>query len=463
MPDQYLAIADADRIHEYVFTPHELKLIRGGSAVQSQLNTDELVKLVPGPADNVISANGGTVLAKFGNRGLAEEFCCKAAETFRERTDIATVTTAYTEYPPGEFRQAWLKVRGLLELQKQTRSAPLANGGGPYWKSCEACGEHPAEKRAQDRLICPACWIHRENAERVEKDQRGYAFAGEFEQLGALADPENYLAVVYIDLDRLGEYLNKHIWTEEDCRILSKAIDGSVCDAADEACAALPIPDSEEEYLLYVPLLQGGDDAIIAFAADAAIPFLEEFGQWYPRKFKEILDKERFSRTIDPPPFSAGVAIAHSHFPISEFVRIAEDLLVLAKRRKDENAVDFAVLTASMVEGTGRGPQSKRGDGYYRTRQPYSLAEFKGLCDNIRELKKAVVPSSQIKSLYRTTYEYWVQAEFEYLNLLSRLSEAHRALLLQAVGQRLFELQNDGRWTTRAADLVELWEFVHAD
>jgi len=49
-----LAVVDADKVHDYVFSPHELRLVRGGSALQSFINEDEL----PGFA----SACNGTLI-----------------------------------------------------------------------------------------------------------------------------------------------------------------------------------------------------------------------------------------------------------------------------------------------------------------------------------------------------------------------------------------------------------------
>ena len=41
-----LAVVDADKIHEYVFGPHELRMVRGGSVLEWVLNEEELPGLV---------------------------------------------------------------------------------------------------------------------------------------------------------------------------------------------------------------------------------------------------------------------------------------------------------------------------------------------------------------------------------------------------------------------------------
>jgi hypothetical protein len=53
-----------------------------------------------------------------------------------------------------------------------------------------------------------------------------------------------------------------------------------------------------------------------------------------------------------------------------------------------------------------------------------------------------------------------MQSELDYLYLLTRLDRAHADILRQPymIGPRLFHES-----TTRAADIVELWDFIHAE
>src|ERR1700686_842305 len=95
MSKSHLAIIDADKIHDYIFSPHQLKLIRGGSAIELELNERELLKVLaaqfgPGtvsrylrieePAANghkweVVFAGGGTVMVLFDDLGDASKYC----------------------------------------------------------------------------------------------------------------------------------------------------------------------------------------------------------------------------------------------------------------------------------------------------------------------------------------------------------------------------------------------------
>lgn len=73
MNTPHLAIADADRIHDYVFGPRALKLIRGASALQTELNKTVLPGIAAAWQGKCISAAGGTVLAKFPGEEQARE------------------------------------------------------------------------------------------------------------------------------------------------------------------------------------------------------------------------------------------------------------------------------------------------------------------------------------------------------------------------------------------------------
>src|ERR1022692_5096929 len=152
MPEQFLAIADADKVHDYVFSPHELKLIKGGSFLQYELNTEtipqELRKSGASP-DACISANGGTVVAKFPTRDQAEEFCRAAETLYRRHTAAATVSTAVARYPENEWEQAKRELDDRLEQDKHSRRKRQFNGASPLWTTCQAA-KFPTRDQAEE-------------------------------------------------------------------------------------------------------------------------------------------------------------------------------------------------------------------------------------------------------------------------------------------------------------------------
>ena len=154
---KYLAIADADRVQEYVFTPPALQYVRGASELQK----DAIEEIKYHAGAGIVYANGGVALAEFGDEERARAFCARATEIFREKTDTAGVTTAIAAYEGDEFQSGWKRVRDAVENRKRQRNwvRPL----GPHWLqvACERCGERAAETDMDEhgtrRIVCRTC------------------------------------------------------------------------------------------------------------------------------------------------------------------------------------------------------------------------------------------------------------------------------------------------------------------
>jgi len=484
---EYLAITDADAIHPYVFAPSELRLIRGGSNLLESCN-QEAARFIE-PTAREIFSGGGSVLAAFRDEAGARNFCGKVQELYRQKTGIATVSSAWAPYPSRDrFIETHDELRLQLERRKQRRMAGHFNGGSPWFASCQACGLYPASSTSmppEAKLICNPCWLREQQAIRLRRENENEPQS--FEDIASKSRPRNYLAVIYFDFDRLGRKLKRIVHNEDQYRTLSRRVRTTISRAVAEADKRIGQKYSNSKGS--VPLILGGDDAVVVMAAQDALVFLHAFqesiGNFWARD-----EMPPNGQTASRPSFSAGMVIAHSHFPIAEFMRIAENLLKSAKRINapdeitgenhasapaemedagDHDSIDYEVITNSMVgevvkqrempwNSTLRPARLHR----LRTAKPYRWRDFLALADTLGELKKTGAPASKIKALYHIAYESDLQAELEYLHLLSRLDARHRRILRkpEAVGLGLWRTGDDGSVTTRAADLTELWEFV---
>src|SRR5947208_3228728 len=137
MSEQFLAIADADKIHEYVFSPRELRLIKGGSLLQTRLNKQVLKLEVERLSGKCISANGGTVVAKFDTQGHAETFCNSAESLYRRHTAVATVSTAMAPFGKEQWAQAKEYLDARLEMNKHAAQTWHFGGSSPFWTTCQ--------------------------------------------------------------------------------------------------------------------------------------------------------------------------------------------------------------------------------------------------------------------------------------------------------------------------------------
>jgi hypothetical protein len=458
MADQWLAIVDADKIHDYVFSPHELKLVKGGSFLQWRLNTLDLKRKVLESRGRLVSASGGTVVARFETAEQAQGFCRIAASEFHQKTSIATVSSAVERFPSGEWSEAKLKLDALLELDKFGKRAPCFRGAGPFWATCQACGMQSAAHAyypSEKKWICDACRFRKEESGKGPRWLRPYQVET-FEDIGTAAKPENYMAFVYVDLDRLGRYMRDHGTTQERWKRLSRDVNSAIVASVVAGCETVKKAEAPVQVLL-----AGGDDAIVVLPANHIFRFLQSFSERYRMR--------RFLAGDAPQPtYSAGVVMAHSHYPIFEFRRLAEELLRSAKQidREGEKikpaSVDFAILTASMTDSVLRDRDRlvRRTLGPRRTASPYTLDEFLRLEEHVRLLKDEGVPSAQVRRLYPMVYQGEMQAELDYLYLLSRLQKNHRQALLDTVGPCLWRNGPHGSRVTEAADLVEIWHFI---
>jgi len=447
---KYLALADADRVQDYVFSPPQLRYIRGASYLQSKA-IEEIRDAHPGA---ILFANGGVVLADFSSPQGAEEFCSRANAIFGVTTGSGTVSTACVKYDEAHFLQGWKRVRDAVESAKRQRANLHGPGTHSFWVSCERCGSEPAkdlvsEPEQPGLAVCSTC-RRKYDAHGRSRALSGFRHPEHFEELARLSSPSNYLALVYIDIDRLGKYLDRHVRTRDDCASLSEAIDNAVRNAVNEAgrrAAAGPGKhQTEPDIQPFMTLLAGGDDAIVMLAAHLAVPFL--------RYFRQEFERPHYWEGRDIPFFSVGLVYANHHLPIGAFVEAARQRYRFAKTRKDFHSVAFSLVTSSLVDDPETTPKP--------TNNPYDLDDFLLFGEAISRLKAMGAPRSKIHQLYEMAWKLPLPGEFEYLGLLLRLPQATRAEIRKTIGHTLWTVDSSGLPRTRAADLVELWEFVHA-
>lgn len=438
----HLVLADADKVHDYVFGTQELKLIRGASELQRWLAEEHLRQLCNG---EVIFAGGGRVLAEFLNADDAQAFRWRAERAFVQQAVTATVTTESAAYEPGEFAHGLEAVQERLERRK-TEGRPGGRAAGNwFFVACEACDREPASEvvddRGTERRLGTACL--RRSLRNREVEQREGPRAADFETIARGSRPENYLAVAYCDMDRLGRWLASEVRTKEDYGRLSEAIDSGVRRAVRETLDEIA---GNRADLGYEILLMGGDDAVVVMRPQLIFAFVEGFYQ-------------RLATIPNRPACSMGILIAHHHYPIAKFVEGAEQLLRNAKKERVGDAVDYAVLNESMTMTAVMGRKAGA-DKAFRTAKPYDITTngFPGLAGKLMRLKEGV-SSSRLKEIGRLVHRPREEALMEYAFLLLRSPEAERRVLLNEIGMDLWSLRN-GKECTEVADLIELWRVV---
>ena len=468
-------MVDADHIKDYIFAPHRLKMIRGGSVVLLDLNHEHLLRELRdggyGPGNlshdlqiveaegvkwELVYAGGGNVLVRFEDQELARQYANQAQRLFRKHSGSATATSIVVrhEHP---FRKTFDCGLKMLNLHKTSGVEPRSLLAFPYFKVCEACGREPAtwvteDPDQEELLLCRACHLRKEASPRspyLKEISNTLEPVDDLEALAMRSRPEGYLALVYLDVDGLGKYFDQlEPFTIDTYRTASKRVHQTVRSAVLDSCRLLSANLKSGSTAPFEILLIGGDDALVMIQPQYLYSFLRCFRVSFRKHWRNKKGLDDRSRKM--PTFSAGIVFAHSHLPINHFVHRAEELLRSAKRAGG-NRCDYLVLTEAMTSGIkDRDPK--------RTMRPDSVIEMLRFWKTMRKWKKHNVPSRRIHQLYQAAHEEEFQGTFNYLHLLSRLEAAHRSLLLSMFPQGLWE--RTPRQATRAADIAELWDFV---
>lgn len=166
-----------------------------------------------------------------------------------------------------------------------------------------------------------------------------YCFTDELEKLGSKKNEDSHIAFVAIDGNSMSDRFMAGK-TLKDKQALSETLRGAVGksfidllkiirDEFEEINDELDIKSEREKKILPIrPIVLGGDD--VSFVCEGSM------GIYFACRFLKLLEKQGVSDRL-PLSASAGIAIAHSKYPIYRIQKIAEELLSNAKdKRKSE-------------------------------------------------------------------------------------------------------------------------------
>jgi CRISPR-associated protein Cmr2 len=346
-------------------------------------------------------------------------------------------------------------------------------------------------------------------AQYLECKSRRLQLPQDFEEIGQASRPTNYLGFIYADGNRMGEVvkkLGKQFPDDEQAkrayRAFSEITDRATREAAVEAVLQVvgtrPAPEKISEEvdreigaakLHFLPgefLLAGGDDLMLAVPAQYALDVAVHFIENYQRKTKEF-QEEYLKRGELAQAFSscglttsAGVVLAHAHYPAADLMELAEGLMKIAKHRAAKLAnngvntgtLDFMALAESTTESMGRRRENEyhNNQGDRLTERPYTVAEARELLETIRALKQSQVPRSKLKALYPVLFQHRMQAQFDALRIKERLKatgdlEEEKPLfqLFQKLKWFPFRENTDKSWSTPLTEIIELYDFIQQE
>jgi hypothetical protein len=546
----FLAVIETQKVKSYLFASPYMRETRGASVLLDRLNRVEIRKVLDryDPDDiRLVYLGGGSGRVLFRYEEQACEFRDMVLTRYQEVTRNASVVVEVVpRQNPKEPFAEWVR-RGVA-LTQQTKSGrvqsiPLL--AGRWIRNCSSCGFEPASAPPYyehgQHWLCTACRIKRDEvnrlyesvkpgeerrrllkhssvlkvsyskdfifttlAERCESRDFRVALPQDFDDIGLFALPANYMGFIYADGNSMGEVVKSlgRLFPQDEAACaaytaFSEIVDRSTREAAVDAVLENVPTQSRRNGARYLPaefVLAGGDDLMLAVPAhnalDVAVSFIEKYQEKTLSLQSEYVTDGRLPR-----PFascglttSAGIVLAHCHYPVSDLMSLSAELMKMAKRKaaaiagtesKHHQAINTGTLDFIVLNESGSESAKERRNREYATslpsgrvcsltQRPYTTFEARRFLATIREMKEAETPRSKLKALYPVLFKSPLQAQFEGLKVKERMkaSGAYKEggiweKLLDALPCFPFVIGDHGNWSTFLSEIIELYDFVH--
>jgi hypothetical protein len=540
---RFLVVIETQKVKSYLFASPIMRETRGASVLLDLLNrkkTDEILKTSDLRDYEIVYLGGGTGRIFFECEEDAEKFKSEVLNIYRQETVNARVSVEIVPRKDDESFTEWMS-RGVRQSQQnklgQSKGIPIL--AGRWIQPCTSCGLEPAEKILHEHgehRLCRACLLKRQEisnhlykkikprkkqewllslasdlrkhytdqfifttlAQHAEDSNYRVYLPQDFDDIGRVSRPSNYMGFIYADGNRMGEVvkdLGEKFADEKDVRLAYKAFSEIMDQATREAAveAVWEVVDiKKDDKFRFVPaefIMAGGDDLMLAVpghnALDVAILFMEKFQKKTIELQHEYKKKKQLSKSFSDVGLttSAGVVIAHAHYPVSDLMALAGELMKIAKTKaarlaetkgEQTGTLDFMVLTEAGSEPIkDRRKREYTGDlnsglEIRLTERPYTTAKARWLLTTIRALKNSKVPRSKLKALYPVLFQGHMQAQFDALRIKERLKitgDLKRSAPLNKLVTAIlpifpFRKHDDNSWSTPLTEIIELYDFI---
>jgi len=491
-----LLLMDTDGIKNYVFGTNKLRDIRGASAILDELNRIEMTEIVKRITNNnfvTIFSNGG--VGEFVvPTDCVNQIIESVKNAYNENGASVTCTSLHLD---GDFNiqesDVDFQIKQLaydLQSKKSGFRTKIAISN-PFFRTCDICHEKVASVKdviPTEFYICHRCQSKRdklaklkaktkkyfrttnplsdksmrsrliEELKKLEKDNKlefildeNLAFPDEIEDVN---ESENdYIGLIYADGNNMRREIEKRKKLPEH-RDFSESIDDAIFSSLASAINKFLHPYQNTRHkktqimFPFDVLLLGGDDLIIVCQAKKALNVAIEICNTF---YKET--KEKFSLSI-------GVALAHTNFPIRLLLKIAENLLKVAKTervnfmRYENDASRKNAFTKNRIEEFRRGAinfmtisnsASLLYEDYYndsleseyekekfvKTFRPYSPKQLERLLELGEELIDSKFPKSKLEYLGEALFSGKFNSMLKSLVVFTRAKTEQKALLRQ--------------------------------
>lgn len=529
-----LLVLETQGVKSWLFASPILRETRGASVLLDIVNRKKIQEHEHIQQAEIIYLGGGSGKIIFATREDAEQGQQIIEAIYHKEAPSAKISI-HLEPIQGSFSKAVSAAVVRCREKKQAGGIQPFQIAGRWLRPCSSCGSQPAERKEKElgsiHFLCAACCKKREQvttlyqnikpsrlghrplkaAEDLKRDyMEAFLFttlAQQYEKkypqhklylpqsindIGQASHPENYMGFIYADGDRMGEMVQKmgEISNEElqiqAYKEFSRILDQATREAAVEAVfqnleLSQHAEDAEGKFLPAEFLMAGGDDLMLLVPAHAALDIALSFMELFQKKSKELFQKSRscianFEEVRTGLTCSAGIVLSHTHYPVSELMDFAADLMKNAKKKsvaqdKRTGVLDFMVL----AESSSKAVAVRRREEYeqktlYLTERPYTVAKCHELLRWIRESKAQEMPRNKLIALYAALFKNSYSAQFEALNIRQRLQDTGNLPENSTLYTLFCEVLNrfpyrqheteDTKWTSPLSEFIELYDFI---
>ncbi|SNX52847.1 hypothetical protein [Thermoanaerobacterium sp. RBIITD] len=442
-----LVLWEISRKQDYIFSSNRLKENIGASFIIEEIVEELPMEIEEDYSKNVVYNGGGGSLYNFEAVDKAKEFVSKISKEILKSYPGIEVFFVIQEYDVEEDRvidkidESYHK----LAVKKNRRMYSGIQNSFGIETVCRATGLPAEYKDEEDRYISKEIKVKIDSA----KDKRSKKFdkllpsniksIREFDDLSK--GDKNYLAVVHIDGNRMGEKFNElktcfkyedgnYKKTNEEYLVALKKFSKNVKEIFENAFKEMTsvieknrdnLKDDtkiDEDKFPVIPIIVAGDDVTYVTNGKIGIESARVFLEYLNDKEIELYKGKKIKLNA-----CAGVAIVRISYPFAKAYQLAEDLCSNAKRKiiKDyyNEDKDFSLIDWHIEQGELSGTIADIREKFYKTldgkelymRPLYmnnnekevwtSYKNFKEAYKNIsdKEIYEKKIPRSKLKQL----------------------------------------------------------------
>ena len=467
-------------IQSFIFEAARLRDWRGASALLSQIERRDVPALLRDENADLIRSGGGVVvIGVHEDDAVADRLEKEIVSLYRT---LAPGSSVYSAHIKGNVTRNADMSALLRELSYTAASAqghqPAADAHisllDPLVRFCDSCGERPAMRQRTlgdtAELVCTTCEAKGSHGTDVRRGRAPESLISRFadyvskhdadgttdagspfsnvidsipDDLGAIAevDSSEEIALILADGNRLGATI-QGIEDLGTYRTFSEGIDALVTASVFEALHDHAPPrapggasarNDAERRLPWEILFLGGDDILLATAADVAVPVLLAICEHVETKSRELFKRLGIDR--DHLSLAGGIAVSAPHMPIGALYDLTGQLESSAKTRtyraagegREVSTVDIHRITSSgtttldVIRQDELRPRRKVDDSdAFLTMRPFTTDELRDAFETARRWKQAGLPTSKVQYLRQHLFESPAEATRAWTHVVGR-------------------------------------------